>query len=487
MIVNPKSHIPALIQGLQRRLKTLDKTMTQKEIATTLYPTGYKNPTENYRKRFMRRSKTQFRVGEIVDLIKIFEPVITAREAVFLVGWSQVEADEGELEPIEQIRGQFDEKSFAEALKDYETRTSFADVLAPSGAKENYTKKKLIPFYQLPTSIEEIDIGQLVGTDAQVGKIVGMITEKNGSRFISIEGQGGLGKTSIAYSVVEQIRRESNFEAVIWVSVGRHLSLVKFDIKDHGYESVLSQIGRRFKLPDEPSVLSLLENEPHLVIIDNIETQQDAESGLLSGLAPLNQGRSRFLITSRFALQSSFSFIHAIPLKELPIADIKLLLERLFEGIMPISEETARQVKATIGGIPLAIHILARLARTTSLKSVLNTIEKLQINIKDQHEKLSIAFNYMYGAIWQKHLELPTKKLLVRLASESPPNGIPRNLLVNTSGIPIRELNQALENAMDYYLLTKAETEDGDLLLMHALTQSYIQLACQDNGKSNVI
>jgi hypothetical protein len=424
IVTNPKKNIPKLIKNLQQRLREHSKAMTQEEIAYKLYPpTGSDNPKERYIKRFIQRSaSTRFDIKEIVRLVEIFQAVIEPIEAILLVVWSQVEANKDSkdplenTDPVEQIREQFSIENFEEALSLYKHRTNFDDILPTTRHNKDSKEKKYIPLHKLSMSTDEIDLGQLVGIDVLVQRIVKSITRENGSRFISVEGQGGIGKTSIAFAVIEQIRRDTNFKAVIWISVGGYLSLATFELGNQGYESILSQVGKIFTLPDESSVLNLLENEPYLVVIDNIETKQEAEGGLLNGLVSLTQGKSRFLITSRFAMRSHFSFINSIELKELSIHNVQKLLESLFEGKEKITTQKAARIKSIVGGIPLAIHILARLARATNLTSVLDNIEQLQIDIEDKREKLSIAFNYIYGEIWKNYLHATTKKMVTTQA-----------------------------------------------------------------------
>jgi hypothetical protein len=71
--------------------------------------------------------------------------------------------------------------------------------------------------------------------------------------------------------------------------------------------------------------------------------------------------------------------------------------------------------------------------------------------------------------------------MLVRLASQIPVDGFAIEWLGRATGIQNVNLADYLENAMDYYFITKAESEDGDLLFMHPLTRSYIKLVQKGN------
>ncbi|MGB7340755.1 MAG: NB-ARC domain-containing protein [Phototrophicaceae bacterium] len=475
--MNSKSYIPSLVKDLQKRLKKKDRKYTQGYIASKIYDSP--RDVANYRKRFIQRTiTTQYNPDEITSFIELFSAVMRPSEAISLVAWSQVaETFEIENDLLEGLRKYFDYADYLTAKKDYQLQlkqTNTSNSMLSQKDIESSPNEK-IPLYRVSSIYNnEIDLGRLVGIDPFVQSIVDALLEEQGSRYISLEGPGGIGKTSVAEYAVAKIRHGDDFNGVIWISVGRYLFLGDLKTLNADYNPVLDQIGRVVKIRSKQAVKNLLESEPYLIVIDNIETEKEATESV-DDLLSLSHGRSRFLFTSRYSLEKKYPIIKSQLVDEMDKADVKYLLEIYLEKEKLSPEEISR-VYNIVGGIPLALILMCRLARTRGLNRTLSEIENLQSSVDlELNNKATVTFEYIYGTIWKEgYLSTDSKKLLVQLSTRIPEDGFSADMILSATTVANDKVFSCLENIFDYHLLTRASTEKGDLLFIHALTRTYI-------------
>lgn len=224
---------------------------------------------------------------------------------------------------------------------------------------------------------------RLVGRDDELARIRRHL-EAN-KLPISIEGEGGFGKTSLAWAVVESLAKRGSFAAVAWRS-GKRRRLTAKGIEDitgyvRGEGALLTDVAKslRIQISEDLDVLkddleSFLRRNHTLIVIDNWE---DIPDGAREGAKWLAE-RAKLLITSR---PSAGFLTHE---KLAPILR-KEHLQAIFQNeyrfrigseIRLKDDDAARLVRATSGN-PLGVWWVVEKIRTGgSLDSALAELEK---------------------------------------------------------------------------------------------------------------
>jgi len=336
--------------------------------------------------------------------------------------------------------------------------------------------------------VNELAHTELVGVKklekGVTGSIFGIYTP-----FTSLEGQGGIGKTSICHAAVRHIcnRTDAKFEMVLWLELGGYFSLAKgTSIRSDTEQDLVTQLRSMFGVDDFEVPLR---TKPYLVVIDNIETEDQAES-VMSVIQPLAQAPSRFLLTSRYRLNQKFPNVNAISVPPLKRKDGERLLRQLLDGRgrLRLDTQEVEHILDVVGGIPLAIHLLARLALNTatmSLKDIVDALAQARNSAAGGDDVIEKMFEYLYAGIWNL-LSDDTRDLLIALALYSQTPSIAYADL-NELGLNFdpAQLEKAVRQAQDYYLLQKSDIHysQSPTYNMHSLTKAYINKQARDLAK----
>ncbi len=103
----------------------------------------------------------------------------------------------------------------------------------------------------------------------------------------------------------------------------------------------------------------LLTMHPHLIVIDNLETAQEVK--LIAPALRKIAGQSCFLFTSRRTL-GSFPYVQVFSIPELSAVDSHKLVESEVKRRgknYSLSAENAKIIYETVGGLPLALKLIA--------------------------------------------------------------------------------------------------------------------------------
>ncbi len=336
--------------------------------------------------------------------------------------------------------------------------------------------------------VNELAHTELVGVKALEKRVTESIFGIH-SPFTSLEGQGGIGKTSICHAAVRHIcnRTDAKFEMVLWLELGGYFSLAKgTSIRSDTEQDLVTQLRSMFGVDDFEVPLR---TKPYLVVIDNIETEDQAES-VMSVIQPLAQAPSRFLLTSRYRLKQKFPNVNAISVPPLNRKAGERLLRQLLDGRgrLRLNTQEVEHILDVVGGIPLAIHLLARLALNTatmSLKDIVDALAQARSGTAGGDDVIEKMFEYLYAGIWNL-LSDDTRDLLIALALYSQTLSIAYADL-NELGLNFdpAQLERAVRQAQDYYLLQKSDIRynQSPTYNMHSLTKAYINKQARDLEK----
>lgn len=287
--------------------------------------------------------------------------------------------------------------------------------------------------------------GAFLGRSADVARVL----EGLASRYplVSIEGIGGVGKTSLAVQVAYgciEATQEPRWEYVVWVSAmdkpdqKRWLNDVLNRVAQlMGYPAV-SQLPVE-RLPDKRDVVDkLLRLHRVLVIIDNFETIEDPD--LVSWMENIPEP-SHVLITTR---QRLVQRVWAVQLQGLDEEEALALVRQEAEvSSMPTllaeADDVLKQLVAVTDGNPRAIEMALGYVRGGSL-SLQETVGQL----RDAGADVDDVFDYLFRRSWTL-LSTHAKDLLC--VTPLFVGSITRDALKEVSGLDAYDLKNAINQA----------------------------------------
>jgi hypothetical protein len=276
------------------------------------------------------------------------------------------------------------------------------------------------------------DHRHLYGVRGLIEDALEQLQHPDAPAFISIEGLGGIGKSALAWEITNRMRQISGtrLKDILWLSAKQeaydeHGELMPQEAAIESTRDVLNQLVQRLLGMSEeqisyenalPRLATILAQDRYLIVIDNLETLADIDT-LLPHLYPLAD-HARFILTSRISLRH-IPYVRSIALSELNAADSKTLL----------TEETARhsqgrtltlddmqRVYDVVGGVPLALRLIAAQLATTPTDTVLEQLRQIDARLpEERHEQM---FQYIYRQTWIA-LREPAQRLLLALVHVS--------------------------------------------------------------------
>jgi hypothetical protein len=194
---------------------------------------------------------------------------------------------------------------------------------------------------------------------------------------------------------------------------------------------------------------------------------------LIPRLRPL-AGSTRFLITSRYSLRE-FDFVTCRSVPELSAQhSIELLrgeINHHTSGGIYVSEDDLQRIYAVVGGIPLALKLVA--AQAVSLP-ISRCLEGLQTHAMNRQPEA--LFTYIYRRTWQL-LSDPARRLLFALYDTISPEGARRRWLYTMGeGVHLtaEQITAAVDELCDYALLDVMGSADDPTYRLHRLTITFL-------------
>ncbi len=330
----------------------------------------------------------------------------------------------------------------------------------------------------LPTG----DYARLFGVDELTERIVASLLSGDGPPLMALDGLGGIGKTTLALAAANRLAEENAFAGILWVSARQEQLLLTGEIRPVAqpvltFGALLSrlaeQVGRKDLLglneSYKESVLSeIFHDAPYLVVVDNLETMEDYRA-LAPRLHPM-AGKTRFLFTTRHAM-TEFPFVrsfHIPPLSEADgIALLRYELERHDNRDRSPATSLLRQVYRIVGGLPLALKLVAGQMRHLPTEVVLDNLRSAQ------GRAASSLYTFIYHHTWTL-LDEPSRHLLLDMLTISP-EGEDMEWLRLVSDLPDEELERAIAQLVDLALLQMTGTLEHPFYRLHRLTITFLQ------------
>ncbi len=322
-------------------------------------------------------------------------------------------------------------------------------------------------------------ITTLFGIEAQLDQVIAALSRPEPAWLVAIEGIGGIGKTTLAGAVVRRLALSRRFYRTVWVSAKQqefwpglgiqptdHPLLDQETLVDALSEQLDDQLAGNLPPQQKLAVLTeQLKQQPHLVVIDNLETAIEFQTLLPLLLRLANP--TKFLLTTR-TMQPRVE-VARVPLSELSLADTVALLqyEARLRQMSILDAATAAQLERiheVVGGNPLALKLVVGQLHSLPLTAVLENLKQAR------GKKIEELYTYIYRQAWHSLDEAGRQLLLVMPLTQ---NGTASQLAA-ASGLEDDKISDAIEHLITVSLLDVSGDLEQRRYRIHRLTETFL-------------
>ena len=324
------------------------------------------------------------------------------------------------------------------------------------------------------------DFTHLVGAEPYLERLSSLFNDEEGPRLVSLEGMGGIGKTALARAFVALPETVSRWKHILWVSARQYFFAEDVGITStEESSSTLDDVTARLlelmgmgHVSNKPvterleTIQAALSMDAYLIVVDNLETMEEYQQ-LIPALVQC-AGKSRFLITSRQTLRQ-FPYVQSIPLFELDFDAACELVQteckrRGYEKTL--SEDACAELYDLVGGIPLAIKLIAAQLNLRTLDTILD-------GFRQAKGSMDALYRYLYWQAWQL-LGDPTRHLMLTFLPTDP-EGETVAFLQMMSGQTEEIFFNALRELDQFSLLETTGDVRTLRYRLHRLTVTFLQ------------
>lgn len=294
---------------------------------------------------------------------------------------------------------------------------------------------------------------------------------------IAIDGLGGLGKTALATELARRALRQGDYAGVVGDSAKQEIftggEIIQLREAVLDFDSLLDAIARQLEhweittfraAEKQAAVAYLLQQRRFLVLVDNLETAENANA-LVVHLSRL-LGGSQIIITSRNRVPHDF--VHTLSLVGLDQTDALLYLyaEADYRGVPQILQSSEQQLKAIFqvaGGAPLALKLVVAQAQFLDLDLILRQLQRAG----------SRLYPFIFRQSWDQ-LSMAAQYVLIYIG---------RTVVTSVSweelaSVGLAESEEALLGAIEqliaYSLLESARDPEQTRYSIHPLTRQFV-------------
>ncbi|MBV7333601.1 hypothetical protein KFU94_36280 [Chloroflexi bacterium TSY] len=327
---------------------------------------------------------------------------------------------------------------------------------------------------------------ELIGIDTYLDRLLELVSSTDSPHLISIEGIGGIGKTSLAHALMRRIICQGRYDSIGWVSARQtSLDLVgrlrKTETTALTGEALITTLVAQL-MPDVPLPIEsaldrawdMLQTElrehPHLIVIDNLETVVDVES-LLPTLMRLTNP-TKFILTSRDSLYSEPNVYH-FAIRELSESDsFTLIRQEAKLSNLPIVAESAdgelQPIVEVVGGNPLALRLVVGQMHLHPLTVILADLREAR------GESIENLYTFVYWRAWHNLDEL-SQRVFLAMPMVNPSHGDNISHLKTITELDADSLRLALSKLVTLNLVDSSGDLHKRRYNIHSLTRTFLQ------------
>ncbi|MFN2167791.1 MAG: NB-ARC domain-containing protein [Anaerolineae bacterium] len=334
----------------------------------------------------------------------------------------------------------------------------------------------------LESRLEPPSYTRLFGVDEHRARLLDVLLPAEPPWLISVEGIGGIGKTSLVDAVMRAAIRQTLAGDIAWVSARQQRLDLGGRIRDLHTpalttERLLEELAIQL-LPGTPpftsqaQAMAALRNRfserPPIVVVDNLETVHDVETllPLLRRLA----GPAKFLLTTRQSLFAEADMFHfGVPELGLPDALQLIRQEATLRNLPQVAGAADAELSPifeTVGGNPLALRLVVGQVHVHPLDSILDDLQAAR------GRPIENLYSYIYRQAWDGLSELCRRALLA--FPLVPEQGGDQALLAAISGLEQPHLRDALQELVSLNLVDGRGDLSQRRYTVHGLTRTFL-------------
>ncbi len=325
---------------------------------------------------------------------------------------------------------------------------------------------------------------KIFGIDKSLAALSDLLTAHECPWVISLEGIGGIGKTTLANTLMRRLIQRNEFDDFGWISARQDRLYLRgriqpVDMPALTREQLIEGLARQLLgdelLPKpfalEPALQLLrtrLKQIPHVIVIDNLETVADVEA-LLPTLQNL-ANPTKFLLTSRKSLhpdQTIYQF------KVSPLAETDAFSLVRFEAhqrnspeLIIAGDDKLQEIFETVGGNPLALRLVVGQACLFDLNIVIDNLKAAR------GETVENLYEFIYRHSWDK-LNDTAQRVFIAMPLV-PERGGSFGEIVEISGVHDADVTDALSQLAMLNLVNRQRLVDKSRYSIHSLTRTFL-------------
>ncbi len=311
----------------------------------------------------------------------------------------------------------------------------------------------------------------LVGIEQHLSSLTEVVFQSGVPWVIEICGIGGIGKSSLAASLLKTGVHYPLFEHFIWIQTEQVIANIK---SQTAVPTLFKILAAKLNLAPhsdpqqlEKAVCRHLHAHPALIVLDGL-SETSSQPALIEQVTRC-ANPSKIILTSRRRSEGLLT-IHTFLLSQLSFKPAQTLLDKQInhleihgDGI----DQHFEQIYSLVGGNPLALKLVAGLLHTFPLPVVLTDLKKAHTS---QTEKMYL---HIYWQAW-KSINQVSRKLLLCMPLVSK-EGTHLQHLGQISQLGESELLSALIDLHHRSLIEQRGTLEKRLYSIHQLTDTFLQ------------
>lgn len=320
----------------------------------------------------------------------------------------------------------------------------------------------------------------LIGADQLLEKLDSIVNALKPGQMLSVEGMGGIGKTALVHAFINRESVSQEYYEVLWVSARQPVKILgqspmSEELSNFTLEDVTSRLAQQLRLDhlvDKPledrmkGIQAATVLQKYLLVIDNLETISDYAE-LVPTIARYC-GQCRIIITTRESLRE-FPYITVLQVPELSRTHAsQLVKEEVMRrgGSLGTSASEMEALFRTVGGLPLALKLVAAQSRLTSVAEIIKEFKNAA------RDKESI-YRFLYWKIWNS-LDDTSRRLLFTFLTADP-EGEDSRFLEILSGLSPAEFARSFRELDGFSLIETNWVNDLPKHRIHRLTSTFLQ------------